>query len=110
MRQGRKSPACSGSRRASLSNNVGGSMVEDSYRVEHTHHRIDLTGRTLAMIAGLLVLVLVLILAIAKGASGSAALFPVKLRGKYGYIDKAGKIAITPQFDDAEEFSEGYAP
>jgi len=29
--------------------------------------------------------------------------------GKYGYIDKTGKIIINPQFDDAESFSEGLA-
>jgi hypothetical protein len=31
-----------------------------------------------------------------KTASG---LFPISQNGKYGYIDKKGKIAINPQFD-----------
>jgi hypothetical protein len=29
--------------------------------------------------------------------------------GKYGYIDKTGKIVIKPQFDKAYDFSEGLA-
>src|ERR1035438_7137669 len=29
--------------------------------------------------------------------------------GKWGYVDVAGKMAINPQFDDADEFSEGLA-
>ena len=37
-------------------------------------------------------------------------LFPVEIGGKWGYIDKAGKIVINPQFDDAFDFSEGLAP
>ncbi len=29
--------------------------------------------------------------------------------GKWGYVDKTGKIIIEPKFDDADEFSEGLA-
>jgi hypothetical protein len=36
-------------------------------------------------------------------------LFVVVQNGRYGYIDAAGKLAIAPQFDDAENFSEGLA-
>src|SRR6218665_3272027 len=36
-------------------------------------------------------------------------LAPVKIDGKWGYIDKSGKIAINPQFDFAWEFQEGLA-
>jgi hypothetical protein len=36
-------------------------------------------------------------------------LFVVSQNGKYGYIDKTGKIVINPQFDCAENFSEGLA-
>src|SRR5437660_12636727 len=43
-------------------------------------------------------------------ASGGAALFPVKMNGRYGYITKSGKVAINPQFDDVGQFSEGLAP
>ncbi|WP_248930078.1 WG repeat-containing protein [Paenibacillus hamazuiensis] len=38
-----------------------------------------------------------------------ATLFPVKMDSKYGYIDATGKIAIEPQFDGANDFSEGLA-
>jgi hypothetical protein len=29
--------------------------------------------------------------------------------GKYGYIDKAGKYVINPQFEDAKPFKDGFA-
>ncbi|PGH37815.1 MAG: hypothetical protein CRN43_18915, partial [Candidatus Nephrothrix sp. EaCA] len=36
-------------------------------------------------------------------------LAPVKIDGKWGYINKAGKIVIKPQFEDARWFQEGLA-
>lgn len=36
-------------------------------------------------------------------------LFLIKKKGRWGYIDQEGKIAITPQFDEAQDFSEGLA-
>jgi hypothetical protein len=39
----------------------------------------------------------------------AVALFPVRQNGKYGYIDRAGKIAIKPQFNRAARFSDGLA-
>jgi KWG Leptospira. len=33
----------------------------------------------------------------------------VKKSGKFGYIDKTGKVVIEPVFDYAESFSEGLA-
>lgn len=36
-------------------------------------------------------------------------LFPIKKDGKWGYIDKTGKVVIEPQFDRAAGFSEGLA-
>lgn len=35
--------------------------------------------------------------------------FPVRVNGKAGYIDRAGKIVLEPQFDGATYFSEGMA-
>ena len=37
-------------------------------------------------------------------------LAPVMIDGKWGFIDKTGKITINPQFDLARSFSEGLAP
>jgi hypothetical protein len=37
------------------------------------------------------------------------ALFLVKVDGKWGYIDRAGKVVIKPQFDSASPFSHGLA-
>ena len=36
-------------------------------------------------------------------------LFPVYVNGKYGYIDRTGKIVVNPQFDYARDFSDGMA-
>lgn len=39
----------------------------------------------------------------------SVPLFPVCQNGKWGYIDKTGKMVIKPQFNCARSFSEGLA-
>ena len=39
----------------------------------------------------------------------SKSLFPVEKDGKFGYIDRTGKIIIPLQFDGANEFHEGLA-
>ena len=36
-------------------------------------------------------------------------LFPVRVDGKYGYIDKSGIVKIKPKYERAFEFSEGLA-
>ena len=43
-------------------------------------------------------------------AAGSAPLFPVVQGGKWGYVDRAGRVVVSPRFDEAERFSEGLAP
>ena len=50
----------------------------------------------------------VLVLAGAHAAEGSE-LFIIRQAGKLGYINKAGKVVVPPQFDRAEQFSEGLA-
>ena len=39
----------------------------------------------------------------------SSILHPVKIDGKWGYINGLGRIIWTPRFDDARDFSEGMA-
>src|SRR5579885_1061207 len=34
-------------------------------------------------------------------------LYPIVKHGKWGYIDKTGKVVIKPQFKAAEQFSDG---
>ena len=36
-------------------------------------------------------------------------LFPIESNGRWGYINKEGETVITPAFDSACDFSEGYA-
>lgn len=36
-------------------------------------------------------------------------LYPIIVRGKYGFIDKTGKVILPPQFEKAGEFSGGLA-
>jgi hypothetical protein len=45
-----------------------------------------------------------------KNHSFSEGLVPVEIKGKTGFMDKTGKVVIEPQFEDAEDFSEGLAP
>ena len=40
----------------------------------------------------------------------SEGLAPVGFGGRYGYIDRRGRIAINPQFDQAGDFAHGLAP
>src|SRR6266436_2430557 len=37
------------------------------------------------------------------------SLFPVEKESKFGFIDRAGKVVIPMQFDDARDFHEGLA-
>ncbi len=54
----------------------------------------------------LYVLTLIALLSFSCGAAAgpSHALFPVKEQGKWGYIDKSGRLDILPQFEDALPF------
>src|SRR5436305_5550097 len=85
-------------------------MVAETHPVQHTHRPLDLTGRNIALLVGGLLVLLVMVLALTKSSWSTSILYPVKISGKFGYINRSGKIAIQPQFDDAEEFADGYAP
>jgi len=39
----------------------------------------------------------------------SPVLLPVKVSGKWGYVNTTGQLVINPQFDSAEDFHEGRA-
>jgi len=39
----------------------------------------------------------------------SPVLLPVKVSGKWGYVNASGQLVITPQFDSADDFHEGRA-
>lgn len=41
--------------------------------------------------------------------AGAGPLFPVHKDGKWGYIDRAGRLVVAPKFDAAERLSEGLA-
>lgn len=45
-----------------------------------------------------------------KTNSFSEGLLPIEVKNKWGYVDKAGRLVIAPQFEDAESFREGLAP
>jgi len=47
---------------------------------------------------------------VARGAEAPAALFPVVKGGRWGFIDRTGRVIIAPRFDRAGRFSDGLAP
>lgn len=56
-----------------------------------------------------IIFVLISCLFLICGCNNDNALFPIETNGKWGYIDKSGTIVITPQWNEAESFSEGLA-
>jgi hypothetical protein len=51
------------------------------------------------------------LLALAAPPAGrSGPLFPVVTGGKWGYVDRDGRLVVSPRFDEASRFSEGLAP
>jgi hypothetical protein len=47
--------------------------------------------------------------ATATAENDGASRYPVLVDGKYGFIDRHGKIRIEPRFDEADRFQEGLA-
>jgi hypothetical protein len=46
---------------------------------------------------------------VASSTDSTPVLLPVKVSGKWGYVNGTGQLVINPQFDYAEEFQEGRA-
>src|SRR6478672_10570160 len=67
-----------------------------------------LEKKKLATIAGLVLVLTIIVLATTNRAS--QGIFPVRVNGKYGFIDHSGKLKLQPQFDNAGEFKNGRAP
>ena len=58
-----------------------------------------------------LLVIILLLFPNADVATGSSkGLFPVPVKGKWGYIDKRGKVVIEPQFIKARDFRKGLSP
>lgn len=58
----------------------------------------------------LITFILAIAMATAAQSSGSGMpLFWIREDGKYGYIDKTGKVVIAPQYENTMGFSEGLA-
>jgi hypothetical protein len=46
---------------------------------------------------------------VSQASSFKEGLACIEIKNKWGYIDETGKVVITPQFDDSQPFSEGFA-
>lgn len=57
----------------------------------------------------LLLLSLVFSTALCVTGGASVLLFPVEQNGKWGYINRGGKMVVPPQFNQADDFREGMA-
>ena len=66
----------------------------------------------MTMVVGTAVLILAIIAFANTGNLNftGSGLYPISVSGKYGFINKSGKVMVTPQFDDAGLFQDGFAP
>ena len=87
-------PVASADRRATLANPSGNSVVAGKFAAYGLANR---SGKV--VIAGILL----------TGAF-TAGLAPAHSGEKAGYIDRAGKWVIDPQFEEAQSFADGLAP
>ncbi len=60
-------------------------------------------------ILSVLIILTFSIVAFAQTKDKAMPLFWIRENGKYGYIDKSGKVVIQPQFDNTMGFNEGLA-
>jgi len=64
--------------------------------------------RRITLAEAILALVVILAVPVLWGAAAETrALFPVQKQGKYGFIDRTGKIAIEPRFESAGGMAPG---
>lgn len=63
----------------------------------------------IAFAAAALTVAAVIVVAVGPVSRAASSLYPVSVNGKVGYINKAGSVVIKPQFDSANQFSEGLA-
>src|SRR5690242_5557222 len=68
-----------------------------------------LAGKNLLLGAALAAVVLFAIALLLWFAAIPRSLYPVRVNGRYGYITKAAKLSIEPQFDGAAVFTDGLA-
>lgn len=61
------------------------------------------------MFKNLRVVNLSVLLLLAFQAFAQSNLFPIEIKGKWGYMDAKGKMQIPAQFDYADDFREGFA-
>ena len=66
-------------------------------------------ARPLCHLACLLALLAAPLMAPAVAQDDASNRFPVVQDGQWGYIDSTGAMAVAPQFDEAEPFSDGWA-
>ena len=83
-------------------------MTSDVQPVRVTSRLRGLSKNHTFLVVGMIVLLLALGIAL-RLAVASPSLYPVKINGKYGYMNKSGKLVIQPQFDRADLFAEGAA-
>src|ERR1043166_4244302 len=67
-----------------------------------------LSGFTMKALAAIILVILAGGICAAQ-TRADPRLFLVEVNGKSGFIDPSGKIVIAAQFDNAREFSEGFA-
>ena len=67
------------------------------------------TDRNRALVLIGMVVLAVMVLSIALTFLRAGTSYPINVNGKYGFIDKRGHLTVNPQFDDAEQFNDGYA-
>ena len=64
---------------------------------------------TISALKIVIVVITALLLLGSVQVAHAEVLLPVNVNGQFGYINTSGQVVIAPQFDSAQEFSEGLA-